>query len=82
MKKAIMAVMAVAFLAAFTSMSWAQVQSTPVVPKHKRAHTRPPYSGPKKAVDPSKVHPRFMPKNRGHQNAAKTPTASGQIIVR
>ncbi len=73
--------MAVAGLWIAGSLALAQ-QATPTV-KHKRVHTRPPYSGPMKAVDKSKMkRPPLPPKGKAKPQTGTQQAPTGQIIVR
>jgi hypothetical protein len=79
MKRIITIVMAGFFLA--EASVWAQ-QATPIA-KHRRTHTRPPYSGPMKAIDKGKVkQPHLPPKGKAKLQTGTEQVPTGQINVR
>ncbi len=87
MKKIITIAVAGLFLA--TSLGLAQEEGSVKSPqatlaaKHKRVHTRPPYSGPTKAVKKADYkHPNMPPKPKEAPKQGTAQAPAGQIIVR
>ncbi len=71
---------AMAGLFLISSLALAQ-QATPTA-KHKRVHTRPPYSGPMKKVDLSKLKHPLLPVGKAKPKTGIQQTPAGQTIVR